>query len=378
MYPWDVLGIDETGDKKTIKKAYAKLLRKYRPDEHPDKFQEINQAYQFALTLINEQLTDEAISQESPTSLSAVGVEAVDSVSIDKKNNSENAGEDDPDTNFSVDTIDNDVEHELFVANGEADLVEEILAQFHQMAFAKYNIKKDPSNWQFLEQFHSIQDLQLRDELSKELFKRVVEYNSFQLKENATLLLTQNMVQAIAAVLEWERDWHELQNTFPEHYVAHVFKLLEPQTQLSGFSFLMLRIATICLEFTVASLLAKLYMLRPWAPATESFEAITIFMFMIINIGAMTSEISLSMVQYGVGLRIYDKYLNLTDSSTDKLRALVFHLLMTPLYFIYYDSTIYLSMMLPVVAVILVINLFCWWKNKQLFHDWVSGTIMVK
>jgi len=50
MNSWEVLGIAPTKDKKTIKKAYAKMLAKYHPEEYPEKFTEINEAYKIALS----------------------------------------------------------------------------------------------------------------------------------------------------------------------------------------------------------------------------------------------------------------------------------------------------------------------------------------
>jgi len=49
MNPWKTLNIDPTDDKKVIKKAYACLIKQFKPDEHPEKFQEIQEAYQYAL-----------------------------------------------------------------------------------------------------------------------------------------------------------------------------------------------------------------------------------------------------------------------------------------------------------------------------------------
>ena len=33
MNAWEILGIEPTSDKKTIKRAYAKLLKQYHPEE---------------------------------------------------------------------------------------------------------------------------------------------------------------------------------------------------------------------------------------------------------------------------------------------------------------------------------------------------------
>lgn len=49
MNAFEILGIEPTEDKKTIKKAYASLVKKYHPEEDMQKWQEIYEAYQRAL-----------------------------------------------------------------------------------------------------------------------------------------------------------------------------------------------------------------------------------------------------------------------------------------------------------------------------------------
>lgn len=49
MNAWEILGVEPTSDKKTIKRAYAKLLKQYHPEENPEKFKQIQVAYQQCL-----------------------------------------------------------------------------------------------------------------------------------------------------------------------------------------------------------------------------------------------------------------------------------------------------------------------------------------
>ena len=51
---WDTLNIEPTKDKAAIKRAYASLARKYNPEEEPEKFQELHEAYKHALFLADE------------------------------------------------------------------------------------------------------------------------------------------------------------------------------------------------------------------------------------------------------------------------------------------------------------------------------------
>ena len=43
---YEILGIDENADEKTIKRAYFKLIRTYSPEKDPERFQEIRAAYE--------------------------------------------------------------------------------------------------------------------------------------------------------------------------------------------------------------------------------------------------------------------------------------------------------------------------------------------
>ena len=49
MNCWEVLGIEPTKDKKEIKKAYARLLKQYHPEENQEEFKQIQAAYQQCL-----------------------------------------------------------------------------------------------------------------------------------------------------------------------------------------------------------------------------------------------------------------------------------------------------------------------------------------
>lgn len=49
MNCWELLGIEPTSDKKEIKKAYARLLKQYHPEENPEEFKQIQEAYQHCL-----------------------------------------------------------------------------------------------------------------------------------------------------------------------------------------------------------------------------------------------------------------------------------------------------------------------------------------
>lgn len=66
---WEILEIEPTTNIKVIKRAYAKLLTKYHPEDYPDKFMEIQQAYNAAICYaksMNQQVVilQEEVSEE--------------------------------------------------------------------------------------------------------------------------------------------------------------------------------------------------------------------------------------------------------------------------------------------------------------------------
>ena len=58
---WEILGIEPTTDIREIKRAYARLAKQYNPEEHPEEFKRIFDAYKSASALarsVNEHRSD--------------------------------------------------------------------------------------------------------------------------------------------------------------------------------------------------------------------------------------------------------------------------------------------------------------------------------
>src|ERR1700756_2150699 len=50
-WPWDVLGVAANADERTVRRAYARLLKQQRPDEDAEAFQRLRYAYESALQM---------------------------------------------------------------------------------------------------------------------------------------------------------------------------------------------------------------------------------------------------------------------------------------------------------------------------------------
>ncbi|WP_175948141.1 hypothetical protein [Burkholderia pyrrocinia] len=51
QWPWSVLEIESDSDERAVRRAYARVLKQQRADEHPDQFQALRSAYEHALVL---------------------------------------------------------------------------------------------------------------------------------------------------------------------------------------------------------------------------------------------------------------------------------------------------------------------------------------
>jgi hypothetical protein len=72
--PHQVLNVPKSADEKTIRRAYSRLVREFKPEHHPDEFQKIRAAYenatsysQFSALEFGSFDSDEVFSRESPS-----------------------------------------------------------------------------------------------------------------------------------------------------------------------------------------------------------------------------------------------------------------------------------------------------------------------
>lgn len=55
MSPWKRLQLEPTHDAKAIRRAYAQQLKRYHPEEDPEGYQQLRQAYEQIMTEIKTQ-----------------------------------------------------------------------------------------------------------------------------------------------------------------------------------------------------------------------------------------------------------------------------------------------------------------------------------
>lgn len=78
MGPWEILGIEPTDELRAVKRAYAKKVKTTRPEEDPKGFQELNEAYEYIVECIKNDMpvVDSEKSDEDDELLSVTEIDA--------------------------------------------------------------------------------------------------------------------------------------------------------------------------------------------------------------------------------------------------------------------------------------------------------------
>ncbi len=368
MTPWQTLNIEPTKDKKAIKKAYAILLKKYKPDEFPKEFQGIQGAYQFALSWAKLDCV------ESPLISVNMNLDVTFEPLFSK--NKQPAV-----TVNQVEEVDTSVK-----------LLKELMAQIHALAFSPLAIKNEISNWKFVEEFLIDFDIQQIRSLAIEVFEKVAEFNLFQMKQNSTLLISPSVLKYLNHIF----DWNDLLNNYNYQYSQDVydvtFHYLEPnnikqnRTIFDSFSLIKYRIwsqfidvlATIFIFFMLVFLLRALT-----SVFTIIDQNIFVFFYLIYSLERLFLELNkvkhASLGKLASRQIIIDQYGNYANKVLILKRHLIFQFNLSPFYLGFLvpediaDVVFLLSFLL-----IIIVNLILILKKKGFIHDYFSGTMVTR
>lgn len=275
---WEILEVTAEADQKAIKQAYARKLKQTRPDDDPEGFKVLHDAYKQALAWSSyqdfidhddhyedderstkqalqssENLTEQIIEPKTalkltrlapptslietePTSYPPLVLQAAEQEAVPvttQANTSE------------LDETPSLILHPLEPPEQQAQRVpawhQEIAAfevdwQYFQQQFS-INIhneiaRKNPNDWIFIEQLPSFIDLEFRERLSHELFGFISESN-LKAGEQKTLFIKPPVLQYLNQLFAWDQQWRYFTAAFGEQQADAILLHLEtnPSTQ---------------------------------------------------------------------------------------------------------------------------------------------------
>jgi len=363
MNPWKTLNIDPTNDKKVIKKAYAILIKQYKPDEYPEKFQEIQQAYQIALSSLQFNLNKIEI-QEQPITIKETEKEKTITEEFELTQNQ---------------TI--DTEEDIAFQKQQQELIDNLYKNLHEMAFAPLVVKNKLENWKFIEDFYQIDDLSIKEEVAKSVLKKVAEYNLYKKNSNNTLLINADNLTYLNDIFDWSTQWNEYQYIFPDHYFEVTLDPINQKIKLDSWLDSIQIIIKRSIGFTLEILLylGIFYLINKLFSTTYNFYPKILWIMFYMMAGETLFGNKNSFGNDIFDLIVLDQFGNTCSKFQSIVRVFLFFILvLIPLYVWYNFDIFNINLFIIYCSIIFSIYATVFVFTKKLFHDFLTNTVVVR
>jgi len=173
MNPWKTLNIEATDDKKVIKKAYATLIKQYKPDECPEKFQEIQAAYKMAINSLKKNITIQDVELSKNEAINYPNIE-----------------------------------------EGEVSISKSILEKIEKVAFTNLENPLNIRPWEFIKNFNNIYDIKLKEKTALQAFRLIANINLNNKNSKEQQLIPNKILKYMNNTFNWDEQWHNYQTIF--------------------------------------------------------------------------------------------------------------------------------------------------------------------
>ncbi|MBT2788398.1 MULTISPECIES: RDD family protein [unclassified Halomonas] len=238
MNVWETLGITSDSDIKTIKRAYAKLLKKNRPDEHPAEFQQLHAAYRHALDLVERQQSQKK-SEVSEFALTATDAEITETQTDKHLTKSICVSSEWRDQEEAQSP---EIEEAVLTSKREIAAARD--QEFERLMAGIDKLLLDPhaschrDRWQFLGNSSWLLENEFNHELGLEVFDRVTELSSIQIDadQDDRCVLPQDVLTFLNEIFSWDQEKRYLVNEFGLEKTNMIFNVLDMQPTSEGIA----------------------------------------------------------------------------------------------------------------------------------------------
>lgn len=383
MSCWKTLGIEAGADKKTIKLAYAKLLKQTRPDDDPEGFAVLHNAYKTALSArpgstgagpVKSPSTNLDLSQQADVAKSAretrkpetssvlprpVAVDEIATVDAAPVVEILNAPEESVELlEANTDEVDEQddfqyAEHQQALLR-DAELIESQVMQLIASPRRARNVEE----WKFIESVPSMVDLNFSSRMSDQIFELVSETNMESLK-TSDLQIEPPVLRYLSEQFQWEKDWQRLEAEYGEEQVNAIFLYINSNRSNSKDK--SLHYFTRILAFAVDLIVGGICMYIAANTQQPAFVLTIAAMYYLLVIPLMEA----SVLQASVGKYMFE--LAVVDKSGLRLK--------------WYHSFIrsYITyLLLAAIKIVIWINVFTSFKYNLLLQDLITKSHVVE
>jgi uncharacterized RDD family membrane protein YckC len=205
---WDILGISQTTDTRQIKKAYSKQLKLNKPDEKPEAFQRLHQAYKAALQearWLTEQQTADTHDNRKDISHQTNNATIVNPNS--KVNVEVHIEYTELPASFEIDHSDTTYTYQQQETNTEKQKyqseIDRILSKIETIIHE--HIGYDVNSWKFVLESQYILEQDFLDQLGLTILQRIARYyNEEEYKEQEDFKVDTDVLFYLNAIFRWD------------------------------------------------------------------------------------------------------------------------------------------------------------------------------
>jgi tetratricopeptide (TPR) repeat protein len=221
MELWQLLEISPTEDETIIKRAYAKKLKLFHPEDDPDGYQKLREAYdsaiRYAKAVKNNSMKQDYFSDDGNIlEFSNNDIPINNSIFINM--NEDGSITDNNENNSSGSGSNSNSNSNCCIASSISEFIEEV-NNIYKNYFSRIELK----NWEVLMNFDVMWDINDKENLNIEMLNFLMEHHQ----------LPQNVWKLLDSYFNWTGNEEDLSMYYAEEFIHYIYSLIHLKKDLN-------------------------------------------------------------------------------------------------------------------------------------------------